>query len=404
VYTCPGGYDAPAFEGKTMHLDMAARRRLLARGLSFHPDAVIANGDHIYWHMKTTRNKPLSQFMQEKTWAKFGAPLDLSRPTLHPKNAETFLGMCDYQIAGLYGTMLRSTPAFFLAEEHDMLESDELDALVAPPPADSYGALAAEQTQHLYYPEFLPDPNRPLWLPGGDKAGLPADTNMAFGTLRYGTLLETVFYDCQRYVNHMKSHAKILPRWVENWLLERTYAEDTTHFLHAPSMAFAYSSGKPGDWYPDLLDERAGRFVLYKEKAGWQRGWFAQHQRLLEGIAAQKRRTPAILQGHFHATAAGRMLRSGDLRLERPVEIVMSGTLGTGDLPFPSSIRGAETKPSPLIGVEEALKPTEKNGFTLVDVTADELTFTQFMWRPPQLLEEIDTMKPALVYTLPRKS
>ena len=39
AYTCEGGYDGPRLEGKTTYLDMTARR-LLARGMSFGPDAV----------------------------------------------------------------------------------------------------------------------------------------------------------------------------------------------------------------------------------------------------------------------------------------------------------------------------------------------------------------------------
>jgi hypothetical protein len=31
------------------------------------------------------------------------------------------------------------------------------------------------------------------------------------------------------------------------------------------------------------------------------------------------------------------------------------------------------------------------------------MTFTQFMWRPPQPVEDIDTMQPALLYEVPRK-
>jgi hypothetical protein len=60
---------------------------------------------------------------------------------------------------------------------------------------------------------------------------------------------------------------------------------------------FAYSSGKLADWYSDLLDEKAVRLVLGKLKVGWQRGWFAQHQRLIEALVAQKKRAPLILQG-----------------------------------------------------------------------------------------------------------
>jgi hypothetical protein len=39
---------------------MTTRRRLLARAMSFRPDAAIANGDHIYWDMTTAmiRSEP----------------------------------------------------------------------------------------------------------------------------------------------------------------------------------------------------------------------------------------------------------------------------------------------------------------------------------------------------------
>jgi hypothetical protein len=148
--------------------------------------------------METSLNKPFAKYVKEVVWAKFGGALDLSVPMLHAKNAGIFTGICDYQIAGLYGTTFRSTPAFFLTDDHDMFENNEFDARVAALPPDTYGKLGAEQTQSLYYPVFLPDRNRPAWLPGGDKAGAPAGTNITFGTLRYGTLLEAVLYDCRR--------------------------------------------------------------------------------------------------------------------------------------------------------------------------------------------------------------
>ena len=36
---------------------------------------------------------------------------------------------------------------------------------------------------------------------------------------------------------------------------------------------------------------------------------------------------------------------------------------GQGDMAFPSAVRSVESKPSQLVGMDEALKPTEKNGF-----------------------------------------
>jgi hypothetical protein len=210
--------------------------------------------------------------------------------------------------------------------------------------------------------------------------------------------MEAVLYDCRRYLDYKGEHAKVVPEWVEQWLVARTRAEDTTHFLHVPSLPFAYSSGKLGDWYPDLLDEETGRLVLYEQKPGWQRGWFAQHQRLIEVIAAQRTRAPVIVQGDFHASAVGRIHRSGELRLGNPVHVVLAGTLGSGDLAFPSSFRKVESKPSQLEGMDEVLKPLEKNGFTIIDVTPGKMTFTLFGWRPPEPIDAIDTMDPVLVY------
>ena len=95
----------PSLQGKTFFLDMAARR-LLARGMSFQPDAVIANGDHIYLDIETSLNKPHAKFVQEQLWTKFGGALDLSVPMFHPKNAAIFTAVCDYQIPRLYGTAM----------------------------------------------------------------------------------------------------------------------------------------------------------------------------------------------------------------------------------------------------------------------------------------------------------
>ena len=128
-----------------------------------------------------------------------------------------------------------------------------------------------------------------------------------------------MLYDCRRYLDYKGDHAKVVPQWVEDGLVARTRAEDSAHFFHAPSLPFAYSSGK------------------------LQRGWFAQHQRLIEAVASQKKRAPVIVQGDFHASAFGRMSRFGDLTLALPVHIVTSGTLGTGDLAYPSSVRAVET-------------------------------------------------------------
>jgi hypothetical protein len=401
-YTCSGGFDSPPLHGKTLYLDMEARRRLLARGMSYKPEVVLANGDQIYWDIKTFLNKPFADFIKREWWDRFGGELDVSRPMLDPVNAEIFTGVCDYQIVGVYGTTLRSTPASFLTDDHDNFENDEYTPGLATMPPNSYGPAGAIQTQAMYYPELLTNRHTPDWLPGGDVAKLVAGSNTAFGAMRYGTLVEALLYDCRRWATYEGDHAVLIPKWTENWLIARTAAEDTAHLFHVPSLPFAYSSGKLGDWYPDLLDQKTGHLTIAREKPGWQRGWFGQHQRLIAAIAAQKTRPPIVIQGDFHASAAGRVTRSGELGLDTPVHVVTTGTLGTGDLGYPSAARGIAPSTSQMIGIEETLSPVEKNGFSIIDVTRDKVTFRMFTWRPPQELAEIDTMEPTLVYEIPR--
>lgn len=83
---------------------------------------------------------------------------------------------------------------------------------------------------------------------------------------------------------------------------------------------------------------------------------------------------------------------------------IVTGPLGTGDLGFPSAYRGVESTPSQLVRMEQALAPVEKNGFTVIDVTPDEMTFSIYAWRPPQPAADIDAMPPALVYRVPRRA
>src|SRR5262249_19577558 len=52
IYTVAGVHDVNG-----THLPMATRVRLLKRALSFEPDALIANGDHVYWDLRTVRAK-----------------------------------------------------------------------------------------------------------------------------------------------------------------------------------------------------------------------------------------------------------------------------------------------------------------------------------------------------------
>ena len=92
--------------------------------------------------------------------------------------------------------------------------------------------------------------------------------------------------------------------------------------------------------------------MLYKPKPGWQDGWFAQHQRLIGALGKQTQRCPVIVEEDFHSSAAGKMMRVGDISLiGNPVYVVLGGTLDTGDYAFPSQVRSVESTPSELVAM-----------------------------------------------------
>lgn len=399
AYTCGGGYDGPFFKGHSLWLDMDARRRLLARGLAFDPDVVIANGDHLYWDQKTWANKPaaLRDHLKQHWWGRFGT-FDGSQPANVGDNDAILQAVCDYQIAGLYGCALRSTPSYFQTDDHDLFENDEFDAHVATLPPAEFGQSGEDITQLRSYPEFLPTPGRPSFLMGSTGPGRAPGVNQFFGALRYGTLLEVVMYDCRRYIDYKGVHARAVPGWTEDWLKARTLAEDTRHFMHSPSLPFGYSSGKLGDWYPDGVGPD-GKLSLDQPKEGWQPGWLRQHQRIVDMLTSQKRRAAVVIQGDYHASAIASMTRSSDLDCRsNPVEMVLTGTLGSGDFAFPSFFHHVDNSPSLTVTASEAFPVTEKNGFTIIDVTPEKLTFRMFTWRPPQAADLIDVMEPAMTY------
>jgi hypothetical protein len=110
IYTCAGGHDAlnpPG--GPTSFLPALVRRRLLMRGLSFKPDAIIANGDHVYWDLRAPRlSKTLGASPQAAAYA---GTFDRSQTVLDGPNEQVLRRSAGPQIVPLYGTLCRSTPS-----------------------------------------------------------------------------------------------------------------------------------------------------------------------------------------------------------------------------------------------------------------------------------------------------
>lgn len=411
-FTCAGGDPIMNQGGAEVFRPIEVRRRLLARALSFAPQAVIANGDHVYWDQRTwlqSRSPRIAQAIGT-LYNQFGS-FDRDLPVLGTANEEVIRRIGAAQITSIYGTSLRSTPSFFVGDDHDYFENDEAEERFVTFPPDHFSMSAKRAVHQLFYPEFLPDPARPQGLPGVGEGGL----SDSFGTLRVGRLFEALIYDCGGHLSLKGPVATLVPPEAETWLLRRTAARDTAQLLHVPSHPPGWSAGKWREWYPDVIDAAAsrttatgatvtdfggpsdgrGRLSTARPKYMWQPGWHAQHQRLMAALTGQATRPAALLSGDLHATGALRLTRSGDLNLTRnPVYVLLAGTLGSSAGSWPSAVRGGTPQvPSSLAA--EAVDPlVERNGFTIIDVTPERMTFRLFGWREPQSVEAIDSLQP----------
>jgi len=396
IYSCAGGHDVlpdhqPTDVSTHRFLTLAVRRRMLARAMSFAPDAVIANGDHIYWDLRTVRADRLGM---AKEAVAFAGVFDRAQPVLGTRNEEVLKRAVGPQIADLYGTTLRSTPAFFLQDDHDYFENDEADDKFVSFPPDAFMLSLARASQLLYYPEFLPDANRPLGLASASAADRPTGVSESFGTLRYGKLLEFLLYDCRRYITLTGPSATFVPPLVEEWLKWRMAKSDAAHLVNMPSTPPGWSAGKWGEWYADM-DGGDQRLTTRIAKPYWQPGWRLQHDRLLQAASGMRERIPLFVSGDLHALGEGRILRSGEIDLRaNPVVSVLPGPVGTGRPGWPSLIRGLRALPPAGLEVEEGLPTLEENGFTLADIAPERITLRYFRWKLGRPESALDALEP----------
>jgi hypothetical protein len=385
LYTCAGGHDLFGF----VYIRTEVRRRLLQRALSFQPDAVVANGDHTYWDLRG--QGALTGGGSPGAIAHAGE-FERDAPILGHRNEQVLKLAVDSQIAGLYRDIFKSLPVFFLRDDHDYYENDEVTGdLITFPPADFERRLA-RVTQHLYYPEFLPDRNRPANVPGSNARDRPRGVSEAFGTIRYGRLFEAMLYDCKGFVSLDGAAGRIVPADVEAWLHARMADDETAHVVHLPSNPPGYTAGKFAEWYPDVLGSD-DELTTDIPKPGWQPGWFAQHNRLLASASAMNR-VPLFMSGDIHGIAEEMIVRSGDLDLSsNPIVSVITGTPGTG-AGWPSAARGTRAQAPEAIEAEDVVAPLEMNGFHIADFEPDRVTIRHFRWRQRDGVEAIDTLEP----------
>jgi len=364
---------------------------LLRRALSFQPHAAIANGDHVYWDL----HSPAAGVGRGRGNGERLASFNQSALVFGSKNETVLKLAAGPQIIPVYGTDFRSTPVFFLQDDHDYFDNDEgTDEIITFPPV-WFQLQLARATQRIYYPEFLPDPTRPRGLPWGSVGEGARALSESWGTARFGRLAEIVLYDVRRTMTLDGPSAVFVNREVEQWLHARTAATDVTHLVHGPSNPLGWSAGKWGEWYPDLLTD-SGTLGVEKPKPYWQAGWLAQHDRLVTSMAAMKGRTPLMISGDLHAVALGRIFRSGAVQAAgNPITAVLSGPIGTSPGGFPSSVRGIGPTPPAHLDMREEIKPIEQHGFTLADFLPDRIVLRLFKWdRQAQSPEAIDSLEP----------
>ena len=394
-FTCAGGHEGLSF------LPTAIRNRLLKRALTFQPDAAVANGDHVYWDLLS----PNASRGQGSSPQGIRIAGEFSRSALvFGTNNETVLRRAaDPQIVSVYGTDFRSTPVFFLQDDHDYFENDDAtDDIVTFPPS-AFMLRLARATQQLFYPEFLPDATRPTGLPWASSGDRDAGLSESFGTLRYGRLAEVLLYDVRRTMTLAGPSAVFVDVEVERWLRDRSAATDTTHVVHAPSNPPGWSAGKWGEWYPDILGAD-GKLTTKVPKPYWQTGWLAQHDRLMTSLSAMRGRIPLVVSGDLHAIGAGRMLRCGNANLEaNPVTTVLSGPVGTSPGGWPSARRGIGATVPEHISFREEVAPIEQHGFTVADFRPDSIDLRFFKWDVnTEKPEAIDSLEPFHTTRLPR--
>ncbi len=422
--TCIGGRDEfidprpnpsdPAAGPIPQFQPLRVKRRILARALQFQPDALHANGDHVYWDMRSVPSG-LGQGMSPQALVIGPGFFIRSLPIKGTVNEGILKNAFGPQIADLYGVEWRSTPVFFIPDDHDYTDNDEANAAIRTFPPDAFMRDAARTGQDFYYPELFPGDGFPDEFI--DESGLTRN----FGVLRYGKLFEGLMYDSKGFLNNTRDpnqpdhndndsknghpESRCVPKAIEEWLIARTTNTDAAHYAHMPSTPILWSAGKFTEWYPDILTE-SGALTESEDKPFWPDGWNDQHDRLVAAASNRRDRVPLWISGDLHSSSLGLLTRSRQRNLlANPIVCLCCGTPGTGTPGFPSNFRGVKASPSVTVEASEIVPPVEENGFSLIDFTPDDITISMFRWdHRTQPEDEIDQMEPFIVHRIPRRA
>jgi len=411
AFTCAGGISTPIpawiFDP---FRPPAYRRRLLALGLESRPDFAIANGDHVYYDLSQMGriHDHALQGIVTAVMDSISHRFDPEAPVFGGANEESLIGVGDDQIVRIYDVQFRSTPVFFITDDHDYFENDDATPEIVTFPPNRFHRALRDGLQRLYFPELPADGPLPDAIPGVETVQ-GVRLSRVFGEVRYGDLFSGPIYDCGGYMS-LGPDAGLIPPVVEDWLLATTRREDTLHHAHFPSHPMGWTAGKWREWYPDYLEHTDSlvRSVGLDDEGNkymWQEGWWRQHQRIVAALSGQRRRGALTISGDLHALGALRMLRSGDLDLSaNPVHTVLSGTVGTGAVGFPSRARGVSPRVPEALGGEALLPYEERNGFSVLE--CDREAARVATWRCPEGYVSPDTLavERAVDVSVPRRA
>lgn len=376
AFTCAGGADGFEIGGRQLFKPHIFRQKLFDAALAKKPDAAVAIGDHVYWDLRGRGIPPVGR--RRSAFFRFFAGMyvrlrygefDRSKPLIGTANEDILIGLADEQVADLYGTRFKSTPIFFVSDDHDYFENDDAEEDIVTFPPDAFSRAAHKALADLYYPP----------LPDGPDTAL----NRSFGTLKYGALFEAPLFDCAGHLSLGEANAALVPHKIESWLTERAAASLARHLVYVPSHPFGWTAGKWREWYPDvvapagftgvvtneLLGDVEGELTTDAQKYLWQKGWWEQHQRLLTALA--NRSSPRfILSGDIHAQGAVDIYASGALELkDNPIKSFLVGPVGTSEGTWPSVARGIEANAPQWMQTSPLSMTKEINGFAVFDFT-----------------------------------
>ena len=376
-FTCAGGPEGFKIAGKEFFKPLKFRQKVFTEGLSMNPDFAISIGDHIYWDLRGEnapqigrKNKLIKFFLGSYIGLVYGS-FNRSEKASSSKNEKVLQRIGNEQIASLYGTRFKSTPIFFIPDDHDYFENDDAEKELVTFPADNFSKDIFKKMADLFYPPLLDTPD-----------GMPG---RKIGRIRYGKVFEGLMADCAGDMTLGNKNAVLISKQNEEWLSSRIKDSQVKHLAFIPSHPFGYTAGKWREWYPDVVAEEGATGTVVNEllsdtkgsltddvyKFLWQEGWFLQHQRLIKTISKRKG-SRFIFSGDIHAIGAASIIQSGNIKLKNAIKTFLVGSVGSSSAGWPSFARGISADNPNQLVCHSIYKIKEENGFTFFTLNNDK--------------------------------